>query len=389
MTRVLHVHSGNIFGGVESILLTLVRRRHLCPDLENVFALCFDDRLDRELREAGATVHRLGPVRVSRPWTIWRARSALRDLLRREPFDAVVMHSAWSYAIFAPTGRRAGLPVVWWLHNRAAGTHWSERWAKWTRPDLMICVSRSTAETHRRLFTEIDTEIIYAPIPVDRQELSAEERLAVRAELQTPSDSVVIIQVSRMEAWKGHEDHLRALQSMRDLANWTCWQVGGPHSVEESRYCDGLRRQAQELGIGERVRFLGQRSDVPRLLGAADLFCQPNRDTEGFSIAFMEAFQAGLPIITTAIGGAVEMVNDECGILLPVGAAAELTQSLQRLVIDEGLRRRLGAAGKDRVHELCAPARQLQKLKDALDGAVRRARGKGAEPRPAMAGSAM
>src|SRR5579883_891220 len=100
--RILHVHSGNIFGGVETILLTLVRQRHLCPDLSMSFALCFDDRLSRELVAAGAEVHALGPVRVSRPWTIIRARGALTELLRRQRFDVVVVHSAWSHAVFGP-----------------------------------------------------------------------------------------------------------------------------------------------------------------------------------------------------------------------------------------------------------------------------------------------
>jgi glycosyltransferase involved in cell wall biosynthesis len=364
---VLHVHSGNIFGGVETILLTCVRQRHQCPDLRMSFALCFDDRLSRELAENGAKVHALGAVRVSRPWTVVRARRALADLLRREHVDVAVVHSAWSHALFAPVVRRTGKPLIWWLHNRAHGTHWSERWARWTRPDLMLCVSQSTAETADRLYRDIPREVIYAPIPLTRETASAEQRDMTRAELQTPGDAVVIIQVSRMEAWKGHEVHLRALHALKDVPGWVCWQVGGPHNSGEARYFEKLKELTAELGLGERVRFLGQRTDVPRLLEAADCFCQPNLDTEGFSIAFMEAFLAGLPIVTSAIGGAVEIVDRSCGILQPVGDVAAVASSLRHLIADAETRCAMGAAGRRRVAELCDPATQLLRYKAAFE----------------------
>src|ERR1700688_663698 len=81
--RVLHVHSGNLFGGVETILLTLAQLRDLCPGMHCHFALCHEGRLSRELREAGSSVQILGGVRMSRPWTVWRARRSLSEILRR------------------------------------------------------------------------------------------------------------------------------------------------------------------------------------------------------------------------------------------------------------------------------------------------------------------
>jgi glycosyltransferase involved in cell wall biosynthesis len=177
----------------------------------------------------------------------------------------------------------------------------------------------------------------------------------------------VIIQVSRMEPWKGHALHLRALSKIRDLPNWCCWQVGGPSErQDEVAYFESLLKMARDLGVADRVRFLGKRSDVPRLLQAADCFCQPNLGTEGFSISFMEALMAGLPVVTTAIGGAVELINESCGFVIPLGDEEALTQSLRRLVREPELRERLGAAGYRRVHDLCDPARQLGRFKEAF-----------------------
>src|SRR5467141_1879008 len=78
--RVLYVHSGNLFGGVETLMLTLVQYQDLSPDMEPHFALCFDGQFSEELLARGAPVHLLGNVRFSRPLTVRRARSNLKDL---------------------------------------------------------------------------------------------------------------------------------------------------------------------------------------------------------------------------------------------------------------------------------------------------------------------
>jgi Glycosyl transferase 4-like len=91
--RLLHVSAGNLYGGLETVLVTLARCRALSAELQNEFALCFAGRAEDELRAAGATVHRLGEVRVRRPLSILRARRALRALIGERSFDTVVCHS--------------------------------------------------------------------------------------------------------------------------------------------------------------------------------------------------------------------------------------------------------------------------------------------------------
>src|SRR5579872_7051110 len=98
--RVLHVSSGNLFGGIEIMLLTVARHRASCSEMEPHVALAFEGRLSRELTETGVPVHLLGSVRASRPHTVLRARRRLRDLLRRVGFDVVVCHAPWSHAVF-------------------------------------------------------------------------------------------------------------------------------------------------------------------------------------------------------------------------------------------------------------------------------------------------
>jgi glycosyltransferase involved in cell wall biosynthesis len=165
-----------------------------------------------------------------------------------------------------------------------------------------------------------------------------------------------------MDPWKGHDVLLDALGAMRDVPNWICWQVGGPQRRHEERYVASLRERAVRLGIAERIRFVGQRADVIRLLCAADVHCQPNTSPEPFGIAFIEALAAGLPVVTSASGGAIEIVDDTCGRLVAPRDATALAGVLRTLAGDASLRARLGASGRERARTLCDPARQIQRL---------------------------
>jgi glycosyltransferase involved in cell wall biosynthesis len=118
------------------------------------------------------------------------------------------------------------------------------------------------------------------------------------------------------------------------------------------------------------MRFLGPRTDVPRLLAAADIHCQPNTGPEPFGIAFVEALYAGLPVVTTALGGALEIVDDRCGILVPPDDASALTAALASLIREPSRRKELGHGGVARAKELCDPVTQLPQLYEVLQGCV-------------------
>lgn len=359
-----------MYGGVEAMLLTQVRQRHLCPDLETSFALCFAGRFSEELTAAGATIHSLGEVRVRQPLSVRRARQELTNFLRSGHVDVVVTHSCWSHAIFAPAVRAASLPLVFYMHSPAPGKHWLERWARRTPPDLVLCNSNFTAATSAQLFPQVKTETVYCPVaPPEPLDIDA-VRNEVRAEFQTPMDATVIIQVSRMEAWKGHAQHLKALSLLKDLPGWVCWQVGGAQRPDEIGYVDEIKRLAASLGIADRVRFVGQRSDVQRLLAAADIFCQPNTAGEPFGIVFIEALNAKLPVITSNLGGAREIVDDTCGALVPTSVVPTLSETLRKLIQDPAPRKRLGSNGPARALELCDPETQMHQFYRALAFAI-------------------
>jgi glycosyltransferase involved in cell wall biosynthesis len=147
--------------------------------------------------------------------------------------------------------------------------------------------------------------------------------------------------------------------------------AGGTQRPHEAQYLQELQEQAQQLGITDRVQFLGQRADVFRLLIAADIHCQPNTDPEPFGIAFVEALYAGLPVVTTAIGGGLEIVDESCGRLVAPNDANALSQVLRLLITNSGERADLAAKGSARAYQLCDPARQLTQLHALLIGLVK------------------
>lgn len=365
--RILHVHSGNLYGGVETFMLTLAKERQFASSMEPEFGLCFEGRLARELESVGVRVNRLGNVRVRNPLSVFRARRRLSALLADQNFDAVVCHMPWTQAIFGPIVRRHGLPLVFWMHGMASHRHWVERWAAITRPDLAICNSNFTASTLHHLYSNAQYEVVYCPVALPAARLGTAERAAIRFELGAERDAVVIMQASRMEAWKGHMLHLEALGSLRDVPNWICWQIGGPQRPSERSYFESLEQRARELGIVERVKFLGQRSDVARLLGAADIYCQPNTSPEPFGLVFIEALSAGLPVVSTAIGGALEILDESCGILIPPNNSEALAGSLDHLIRNPLERSRLAAGGSRRASSLCDPKQQISRLSRLIE----------------------
>jgi glycosyltransferase involved in cell wall biosynthesis len=360
--KVLHVYAGNLFGGIETLLVTLARERHLCPEMEPQFALCFPGRLSQELTSTGVKVHDLGAVKLRYPWQVLRARARLQQVIKSEAIDVVICHACWPQVIFGETVKKLGTPLLFWCHDTPQGTSWLEKLAKFVLPDLVIANSKYTQQHLDLLYPNTTSQIVYYPISAIEVEHPELVRQQVRQKLETPADTTVIIQVSRLERWKGHVQTIAALGEMKDLPNWECWLVGGVQRESEREYWNELQQQVQKLGLEGRIRFLGQRQDVSNLLVAADIFCQPNLGGEPFGIVFIEALYAGLPVVTIAMGGGGEIVTPDCGYAVEPGNISEIAVALGGLVREPTKWEQFKIAARHRSTEMCDPQQQLAKL---------------------------
>ena len=157
-----------------------------------------------------------------------------------------------------------------------------------------------------------------------------------------------LLTVARLDYHKGIDTVIRALPAIRAVFPTACYAIAGIGSRRDS-----LERLVAELGLGDAVRLLGFVSDdeLPALYNAADLFVLASRRydllVEGFGISIVEASASGLPVIGSRSGGIPEAIRDgETGFLVEPEDPAALAATAIRLLGDEGLRRRMGAAGR-------------------------------------------
>jgi glycosyltransferase involved in cell wall biosynthesis len=150
----------------------------------------------------------------------------------------------------------------------------------------------------------------------------------------------LVLTPARLNAQKGHDALLEAIVAVPDAL----FLLAGDGPDRER-----LEARAAELGVAERVRFLGRREDVPQLLAACDVFALPSL-YDGSSLAVLEAMAAGRAVVSSAIGGTAELIEDgETGLLVPPGDPAALATALRRLIGDEELRSRIADRGRQRV----------------------------------------
>jgi glycosyltransferase involved in cell wall biosynthesis len=351
-----------MLGGVESTLLTLAQYSSACPGFEQKIALTFEGKFADSLRREGMQVFPLPAVQLRNPISVLRARRELHRLLGRERFEVVISHSAWCQVVFGPVLTNSGKAVVFWMHGTFDG-HWLQKLASRHRPDLAICNSEYTKSTLHLIYPRLTSKVIYLPVGPLK---AISDREQLRSRLGADAHTVVILMASRMEHWKGHFNLLHAAKRISSKTNWMMWIAGGPQNSDEHDYFESLVADTRRLGLAEQVHFLGNRDDVPALMQACDIYCQPNAAPEPFGVVFVEALQAGVPVVTFSMGGPREILDDDSGILVQAGDIADLASTLTLLIENPAMRERFRTTGPIRAKALCDPGRQLQMIYEAL-----------------------
>ncbi len=155
-----------------------------------------------------------------------------------------------------------------------------------------------------------------------------------------------LLSVGRLEREKGHSILLEAVSLLERRRIRMLVELVGDGSR-----LDSLRRQAEELGISDRVSFVGPvgQDRIREHYRGADIFCLPSLG-EGIPVVLMEALASGLPVVASNTMGIPELVEDGVtGLLVSPGRPRELAAAIERLARDRSLGRRLGAAGRERV----------------------------------------
>ena len=355
--RIVHVITTLGVGGAEKHLLWLGEGQIKAGHEVHVVYLKGKGELAREFLDRGMLLHRVPMDGVLRAPA---ALLALTRLLARLRADVVHTHLLKADAVGSVAARRARARVV------VSSKHNDERallrkavgvvhGLLMNRVDHVVALSDHVARfvaEHGRVDPARIRRIYYG---VDASLLRAHrERAAVRAELGLSPDAKVLVCVGRLAPQKDHPTLFAAMARLP--ADVVLLVVGGdPFGDGEAR----LRAEVERLGVGERVRFLGIRHDVPDLLSASDLFVLPSL-WEGLGLVFLEAMAVALPIVATDVSAIPEVVQDGVsGWLVPPGDPEALAAAVQRALDDPSARQAAGLAGHLRLLERFALPRMI------------------------------
>lgn len=313
-----------------------------------------------DLRNAGFTV---GEVFISRsitPADAWSVMALARYFRQVRP-DIVHTHTSKGGAVGRLAARLAGVPhVVHTIHGfpfiegqkplkYGLFVRAERLLARMT--DLLLSQSLEDVETARKLGIRARLGFpfhIGNGVDLRRfnpERFSAAEREMIRKQ-EGISEGPVIAMIGRMTAEKGHLDLISALAALRELP-WSCLLIGPDEGLEAE-----VRRRLLRAGLDSRVRILGQRLDVDRLLAISDIYVLPSY-REGVPRSVIEAQAMGLPAVVTNIRGCREVVqHGETGLLVEPGNPAQLARALGQLLQDAELRNRMGTAARLRAQAL-------------------------------------
>jgi glycosyltransferase involved in cell wall biosynthesis len=204
------------------------------------------------------------------------------------------------------------------------------------------------------------------------------ERVRLRAELGAAPGACVFVCVARFAPQKAHDVLLRGFKGLVARGvDARLWLVG------DDPFGDGRVRAealARELELGDAVRFLGIRRDVPNLVAAADVFTMTSL-WEGLGLVFLEAMAAGRPILATRVSAVPEVVEDgRTGLLVPPSDAAAWTDAAARLAADPASRARFGDAGR----AVCTARFGLERMIDETIAVYSRLSGAEPTQRPSL-----
>ena len=286
--------------------------------------------------------------------------------------DVALVHTNTSVTLGGSAAARvARIPHVW--HLREIYTGFERYWPAYRRlllsADALPCVSQATLA---QLGATAKASVLHDGLPLVP---SRGERGAARAALGLPPEAFVVAILGRISSWKGQDVLIRALAAMGESEGGERAAIalvaGDPWQGEEARLRD-LRALAARLGVAERVRFAGFRSDVENVYGAADVVAVPSTQPDPFPNAALEAAAAGCCVVAANHGGLPEMIADGVtGRLVAPGDPAALAAVLAQLRADPAARERLGAAAAADTRARFAPARLLERTQALYDGLPR------------------
>lgn len=342
-------------GGAQRLLLDQARWFH--ANGHRVTAAFFYDKQDlAEVWRQGAEFPILTLSRIRSTGNLFNKIAGLSSamlslwiLLRSRKFQVLESFTYDSNLLAVPLAYLAGVPVriathhgiiegyprvLERLHAALVNTGMASKLVNVSRKVLEQAASAGIRREHMTVI----------PNGIPQGESAHLDRASTRVELGIAPDDVMILSVGRLVYQKGHEYLVQAMHRLLPDFPRARAVICGEGPLRSQ-----LEAQIERLGLARSVQLVGNRLDIDRFLRSADIFVLPSR-WEGLPVALLEAMDAGLPVVATRVEGVEEVIQEESqGLLVPPEDARGLVEALRAVLADPDVRRKIGAAGRDRV----------------------------------------
>jgi glycosyltransferase involved in cell wall biosynthesis len=347
---------GTQTGGAEQVLLHFLAHRQ-AEDLSCVVIFLQEGPLVNKVGDLGVEVR---VVRAGRLRHLYRYSPTVRDLvrvIRSEGLQFVVSWMEKAHLYASPAAKAAGVPCAFHLPGFPSRWSWMDRVAKALPGTGVITVSNATAAAIEGMRPKRDVRIVRPGVDLEQFDPDSVPTAAeCRRLLGLPVDAPVIGTIVRLQRWKGVHVLIKAMPSVLEAHPSTqCVVIGGRHDLERD-YEPYLHRLVTELGLQDSVRFLGFQPELPRWRKALDVDVYAS-DSEPFAVGILEGLAMANAVIGGDAGGTPEIIKHGVnGLLVPFGEERPLAEAITRLLSDEDLRTRLGAAARESVEGLSSEA---------------------------------
>ena len=339
--KILHVITSLRTGGAERLVVDLAKQMKLAGD--EVEILLFDGTetpLRAEAEAAGIPVRALskGWQAMRNPFLFFKL---LREL-RKNQYDVIHTHNTSCQLLLAVASCFQQLRLVTTEHNtdnrrrRWRGYRAVDRWM-YGRYRRIFCVGEETRQALAAWLVraELTNKLKVIPNGIDVSKFAG----AIPAEDVSSRQGRKILMISAFRPQKDHSTLIRALSMLPE--EYRLYLAGGSETDEDCKYQNDCEQLVLELDLGERVRFLGIRSDVPQLLAAADVVVLSTA-YEGMSLSLLEAMAAGRPLIASDVPGVHDLVSG-AGLLFPFGDDRRLAELIRQVCENPSFAAEIGA----------------------------------------------
>lgn len=382
-SRVLFVDHVGALGGAELALMDVARSYRDTSTFLLFADGPFRERLTSqgirvEVIEGGKALH---AVRRETKWPGLTAAAEVMSLAWRTArlarrHDFLHANSQKAFVIACLAGLLARRPVVWDLNDLLLPAHFSRNNIKldvWLANYFAASVIANSQASARALIAQggrgDKVRVVYNGIDGSPfLNVTGDDIAQARRELGLEGEQVIGV-FGRLSEWKGQ--HI-AIEALSHLPGVHLLLVGDALFGEQA-YADRLRRQVDELGLSERVHFLGFRTDIPRLMRAVDVILHTSTAPEPFGRVIVEGMLAGRPVVATGAGGVEEIIDHgRTGILTQPGNTVELAEAIRGLFADPERAARIAGTGQDDASRRFTVEANIAAMSEHMEAVARR-----------------